>query len=149
MLKEIYEQKKVLYDTIDLFKSINSRIWDHIGFTEEYIASIEHITFVGCGTSWNAAAIAQYFFEKIALVPATSVRASEFRHQQIFLNKKNIYFFISQSGETADTLEALRYVTGADQATLAITNVASSSMVREAQRLFIDASSARNCGCLN
>ncbi|MFA6065841.1 MAG: glutamine--fructose-6-phosphate transaminase (isomerizing) [Candidatus Babeliaceae bacterium] len=133
MLKEIYEQKKVLHSTIDFLRSINVRMWDHVGFTNEYIASIDHITFIGCGSSWNAAAIARYVFEKVCLIPASVILASEFRHQSLFVNQKNLYCFISQSGETADTLEALRLVNESSQITMAVTNVASSSMVREAQ----------------
>jgi len=133
MLKEIYEQKKVLYDTVEFFKSISSRIWEHTGFGEEYIQSLRRIVFMACGTSFNASRIAQFFFEKIAHIQTISVRASEFKHAQLFVEPDMLFCAISQSGETADTLEALRMVKNLKGQTMAITNVPSSSMVREAQ----------------
>src|SRR5207253_2927284 len=83
-------------------------------------------------TSWHAARIAQFFFEQIAQVPTRVHLASEFRYMSFFPDKNNVFIAISQSGETADTLEALRLVNSLEYPTVALTNVSSSTMVREA-----------------
>ena len=132
MLKEIYEQKKVIYDTVHFFRSISSRIWEHIGLSSEFITGLQSINFIGCGTSWHAARIAQFFFEKIVMIPARTALASEFRYMPVFAEPNSLYIAVSQSGETADTLEAVRLINSINIPTIALTNVASSTMVREA-----------------
>ncbi len=132
MLKEIYDQKKVIYDTVSFLRSISPNIWDRIGLDPALIVKLSSIDFVGCGTSWHAGKIAQYFFESVVKIPAFVHLASEFRYSPFFPEKMDFLVAISQSGETADTLEALRMVSNENIPTIALTNVASSSMVREA-----------------
>lgn len=132
MLKEIYEQKTAIHASLNFFSSLRSHIWDQLGISATFAQSLESITFLGCGTSWHAARIGQFFFEKIALMPAKVMLASEFRYMPFFSDPKSLYIAISQSGETADTLEALRLINSLNLSTVALTNVASSTMVREA-----------------
>ena len=132
MLKEIYDQKNAIYSTVSFLRSITNRIWDHIGLSKEQAKNLDKLTLVGCGTSWHAARIAQFFFEQICLLPTRVNLASEFRYMSFFPEKNSAHIFISQSGETADTLEALRLVNAMDLPTIALTNVPSSTLVREA-----------------
>ncbi len=132
MLKEIYDQKNAIYSTVAFLRSIGGRIWDHLGLTKQQVKNLEHITLIGCGTSWHAARIAQFYFEQICHIPTRVHLSSEFRYMSFFPEKNSAYIFISQSGETADTLEALRLVNSMDLPTIALTNVPSSTMVREA-----------------
>ncbi len=131
MLKEIYEQKTAVAGTLDFLKSVSANVWDHLGLSLEQVCELDNISVIGCGTSWHAARIAQFFFEEICLVPTSVYLASEFRYMSFFPSKKSLYIAVSQSGETADTLEAIRFINSAELPTIAITNVASSSMVRE------------------
>jgi glucosamine--fructose-6-phosphate aminotransferase (isomerizing) len=132
MLKEIYEQKNVIASTVNFLKSLSANVWDHIGFTAQQAKDVQSLTLIGCGTSWHAARIAQFFFESICMVPTKVVLASEFRYSAFFAEKNSLFMTISQSGETADTLEALRMIGSMHLPTLALTNVPSSTMVREA-----------------
>ncbi len=132
MLKEIYDQKNAIYGTIAFLRSISNRIWDHIGLSKEQIKQLDKMILVGCGTSWHAAGIAKFYFEQICLLPTRVCLASEFRYESFFAEKNSAYIFISQSGETADTLESLRLVNSMDLPTIALTNVPSSTLVREA-----------------
>jgi glucosamine--fructose-6-phosphate aminotransferase (isomerizing) len=132
MLKEIYDQKSAIYGTVAFLRSISNRIWDHISLSKEQVKNLDKLILVGCGTSWHSARIAQFFFEQICLLPTRVSVASEFRYMSFFPEKNSAHIFISQSGETADTLESLRLVNGMDLPTIALTNVPSSTMVREA-----------------
>jgi glucosamine--fructose-6-phosphate aminotransferase (isomerizing) len=131
MLKEIYEQKSAIHDTINFLHSIHSRIWEDMGVDAAYIQQLESINFIGCGTSWHAGYIAQFFFESICMLRSRVYLASEFRYRTFFPEQKSLYIAISQSGETADTLEGIRLINGMSLHTTALTNVASSTMVRE------------------
>ncbi len=132
MLKEIYEQKRAIHATVDFLSTLSPDLWNHIDISAEQIRNLKTISLVGCGTSWHAARIAQFFFETICKLPTKVQLASEMRYMHFFKEPANMHIAISQSGETADTLEALRMVNDFDIPTLAITNVASSTMVREA-----------------
>jgi len=132
MLKEIYEQKNAISGTLEFLKSISANIWEHLGLSAQQAKNLETIVIVGCGTSWHAARIAQFFFEEVCMIPTRVLLASEFRYMHFFPSKKSVYIAVSQSGETADTLEAIRFLNAAQVPTVVITNVASSSMVREA-----------------
>ncbi len=132
MLKEIYDQKNAIYNSVIFLRSISTMIWDHVGLSKEQAKNLEKIILIGCGTSWHAARIAQFFFEQICLIPTRVHLASEFRYMSFFPERNSAYIFISQSGETADTLEALRMINGMHLPTIALTNVPSSTMVREA-----------------
>lgn len=156
MLKEIYEQKRAIMRTINFFNMIgcsnealaeaaldpiqtlqnpleyNDCIWHQLGVNKTQIKNLKSLNLVAAGTSWHAARIGQFFFEMIAKIPTHVYLASEFRYMPLFVDEETLYVMISQSGETADTLEALRLVNSFDMQTVTITNVASSSMVREA-----------------
>jgi len=132
MLKEIYEQKNAVYATVTYLRSITNRVWDHVSLTAEQVKNLDKIHLVACGTSWHAARIAQFYFEQICLLPARVHLASEFRYMPFFPERNAVFIAVSQSGETADTLEALRLVNSLDLSTIALTNVPSSTMVREA-----------------
>lgn len=132
MLKEIYEQKLAIYATVNFLASISNDLWNRFGVSADKILALEKISLIGCGTSWHAARIAQFFFETIAHVPTRVHLASEMRHMKFFDETNSMHIAISQSGETADTLEALRMVKKKGITTLALTNVASGTIVREA-----------------
>jgi len=137
MLKEIYEQKKSIDKTISFYKMIgnelnNAQIWDQLGLKPKTVKDIKSIHMVAAGTSWHSGKIAQFFFEKICNIPSHVHLASEFRYKKFFPEKNSIFIMISQSGETADTLECLRHVNSYKIPTIALTNVPSSTMVREA-----------------
>jgi glucosamine--fructose-6-phosphate aminotransferase (isomerizing) len=132
MLKEIYEQKTAIHDTVTFLHSIRNRIWDHLGLTVDQVLKLDRLHLIGCGTSWHAGLIAEYFFEQICMIPTEVHLASEFRYRHFFPDLQGAYIMISQSGETADTLEALRMINTVKLPTIALTNVASSTMVREA-----------------
>ena len=133
MLKEIYEQKNAIAKTVAGLRSLGSGLWDQLGTTAAKIENLKEISLLACGTSWHAARIAQFFFESISNIPVSVHLASEFRHQVFFPAQDTLYIFISQSGETADVLEALRLINEYDLLTVALTNVATSTVVREAK----------------
>lgn len=133
MLKEIYEQKSALVNTIASLQMLDSYVWNQLRVPVEKIQNIQGICLLACGTSWHAARIAQFFFESIMFVPVSVYLASEFRYMSFFPQENNMYIVISQSGETADTLEALRLINAhGGLSTIVVTNVATSTMVREA-----------------
>ena len=131
MLKEIYEQKKVVQDTVHKYHASSAQTAQQMGLTAQQFKDIARIRFVGCGTSWHAARVAQFFFESIAGIKTEVSLASEMRYMTYFPEKNSIAIAISQSGETADTLEALRYLNTAGMHTVVLVNVLSSTMVRE------------------
>ena len=124
MLKEIYDQKNAIYSTVAFFSSISNRIWDHVGLTKEQANNLERIDLIGCGTSWHAARIAQFFFEQICIFRPECILLQNLGICHSSRKKTVSYIFISQSGETADTLESLRLVNSMDLPTIALTNVA-------------------------
>jgi len=131
MLKEIYEQKHAIHETVYFCNSI--QVWNHMNITANAIRELDSLHLVGCGTSWHAGLIAQFFFEELANLPTKVSLASEFRYRSFFPEKKCLYIAISQSGETADTLECLGLINTHELPTVALVNVASSSMVRQAR----------------
>lgn len=133
MLKEMYEQKRVIHDTVTYCRTMSQDTWSRCGLDGNVISDLKQCTFLACGTSAHAAEIATFFFEQIALVRADVALSSEFRHRHFFVDEHALYCGVSQSGETADTLEALRMIHTTVLPTLAITNVPSSTMVRESQ----------------
>lgn len=132
MLKEIYEQKRVIADTVAKSRALGVSLDAQLGVSENYLQDLKEIVLIGCGTSWHSARIAQFFFELLCKIPVTVGLASEFKYQENFIGERALCIAISQSGETADTLEVLRLLKDAGQHTVALSNVASSSMVREA-----------------
>ena len=135
MEKEIYEQHKVLLETM------MGRVSDEfIGFDEvpkDFFTSIEEITICACGTSYHAGLSAKYLIERLAKIRTNVVFASEFRYANPVLHKNELFVCISQSGETADTLEALKLAKSSGLKTLAICNVDNSSIVREAHHTIL------------
>jgi glucosamine--fructose-6-phosphate aminotransferase (isomerizing) len=131
MLKEIYEQPTVIGDTLSSFINPATRSVAMPDLPIDF-AALPRLQMLACGTSWHAALIARYWFERLARLPVDVDIGSEFRYRTPQLPKGGAALAISQSGETADTLAALRLARELDQATLAIVNVAESTMAREA-----------------
>ena len=131
MLKEIYEQPTVIGDTLASFVNPASLEVSLPDLPVDF-AALPHLQLLACGSSWHAALIARYWFESIARVPAEVDIASEFRYRAPVLAEGGAALAISQSGETADTLAALRLARQLGQTALAIVNVAESTLAREA-----------------
>lgn len=131
MLKEIFEQPTVIGQTLNVYynPSTGKVAMPSLPFALE---SVKHITLVACGTSYYAGLVARYWFESLAKVPVDIDIASEFRYREPLLPTDGLTIAISQSGETADTLAALRYAKSRGQRTLAIVNMPESSMSHEA-----------------
>ncbi|MBK8906778.1 MAG: glutamine--fructose-6-phosphate transaminase (isomerizing) [Rhodospirillales bacterium] len=136
MLKEIYEQPAVIGDALHaLLNPWNFLVtMPKLSFDP---TKVSRITIVACGTSFHAGLVAKYWFERIARVPVEIDIASEFRYRGADLPQGGLAIFISQSGETADTLAALRYAKQQGQHTISIVNVAESSMARESEMVLL------------
>ncbi|GMN13282.1 glutamine--fructose-6-phosphate transaminase (isomerizing) [Altererythrobacter sp. MTPC7] len=134
MQKEIFEQPTVVAQTLASYvrQSDDSVALPQIDFD---LSSVKRITIVACGTSYYAGMVAKYWFEQFARVPVDVDVASEFRYREPVLEEGGLSLFISQSGETADTLAALRHCKQAGQTIAAVVNVPTSSMAREADLL--------------
>ncbi len=135
MLKEIHEQPRAVRDTLLGRMSLDTGDvhLDEMGPRAlEVIEKAERIQFLACGTSWHAGLIGQFFMEQLAGVPASTDYASEFRYRDPVVSKGTLVVAISQSGETADTLAAMREARSRGASVLAITNVAGSQVTREA-----------------
>lgn len=132
MLKEIYDEPQALEQTVGLRLKDGLPHFD-VGFPDDILLeSIEELHIVACGTAMNAGLVGKYIIEKLARIPVNVEIASEFRYRQPVLRKDSLVILLSQSGETADTLAALRYAKEAGIPTLAIVNVFGSSLAREA-----------------
>ncbi len=134
MQKEIFEQPTVVGQTLGSYihRADNSVALPQIDFD---ISAIKRVTIVACGTSFYAGMVAKYWFEQFARVPVDIDVASEFRYREPVLEAGGLSLFISQSGETADTLAALRHCKEAGQTIAVVVNVPTSSMAREADLL--------------
>ncbi len=130
MLKEIYEQPQVIGDTLNTMinQDMDTITLPNLPFD---LKDVTRMTIVACGTSYYAGLVAKYWIETIARVAVDIDVASEFRYRSPVLDKGGLALFISQSGETADTLAALRYCKEHGQKIVSIVNVAESSMARE------------------
>ena len=139
MQKEIYEQPNALINTMEGRVLHNNVIVDAIGNgAAEILEKVEHIQIVACGTSYNAGMTARYWFEALAGVSCDVEIASEFRYRKFVTRPNSLLVTISQSGETADTLAALRLAKEKGyMAALTICNVSSSSLVRESDLAFM------------
>ncbi|MBQ9034281.1 MAG: glutamine--fructose-6-phosphate transaminase (isomerizing) [Lachnospiraceae bacterium] len=136
MMKEIHEQPKAVQDTLD-YAIENGRVnLGKIGLTDELIKEITQIHIVACGSAWHVGTAAQYVIEDLARIPVRVELASEFRYRNPILNPNDLVVIISQSGETADSLAALREAKDRGIRTLAIVNVEGSSIAREADFVF-------------
>src|SRR5574344_460342 len=136
MLKEIYEQPKALTDTLRprLVKQGDKPVdikFDEVKFGDEW-KTAGRVLITACGTAYHAGVVARYAFEQFARVPVVVDVASEFRYRNPILRKDDIFIVVSQSGETADTLAALRLAKAAGAHVIAITNCVGSTVSREA-----------------
>ena len=136
MMKEIHEQPKALQDTLNSVVKDGTIDLSEMGLSEEEICDISQIYMVACGSAYHAAMSAQYVIEDLAKIPVRVELASEFRYRTLLLDKKGLVILVSQSGETADTLAALREAKSMGIRTLAIVNVVGSSIAREADNVF-------------
>jgi glucosamine--fructose-6-phosphate aminotransferase (isomerizing) len=130
MIKEIHEQPHVIkktqkYYDADYFLDFRNKLKDLTNDLDSFV-------FVGCGTAYHACLVAKYYFEQFTDIDVSCEYASELRYKNISTKKNSIYVFISQSGETMDTLMALKYVKSKGYTTIVVTNSLESTMVREA-----------------
>lgn len=133
MLKEIYEQPNAIRETIGAKFSQNSKCeFDELNFTKDFLSSINKIYIVACGTAMHAGLAGKNVFEKLCRITTEVDVASEFRYRDPLVDEKTLCIFISQSGETADTIAALKLCKNKGAKTLAISNVIGSSITREA-----------------
>ena len=133
MLKEIFEQPTAIRETIgSRFKLGEPCCFDDIDISKEYLKSVNKIFIVACGTAMHAGLVGKNIFEKLCQIPTEVDIASEFRYRDPIIDEKTLCIFVSQSGETADTLAALRLSKSKGARTLAITNVIGSTITREA-----------------
>ena len=133
MLKEIYEQPRAITETLNgRLKNGNVVFEEEINISDKEILEIEDIKIIGCGTSWHAALIGKFMFEELAKIPTDVEYASEFRYRSPILNPNTIVIAISQSGETADTIAALKEAKKLGVKTIAICNARGSSITRVA-----------------
>jgi glucosamine--fructose-6-phosphate aminotransferase (isomerizing) len=134
MLKEVYEQPRVIEDTLRgrIVKSNGDVVLEELGLTEAQIKALQKLTLVACGTSWHAALVGKFMIEELAGLPVEVDIASEFRYRDPLVGPGTLVMGISQSGETADTLAALRLAKQKGATVAAICNVVGSTMTREA-----------------
>ena len=136
MMKEIHEQPRAVEDTLDFAIEKGHINLGKIGITDEIIKDITQIHIVACGSAWHVGTAAQYVIEDLAKIPVRVELGSEFRYRNPILNPNDLVVIISQSGETADSLAALREAKDRGIRTLAIVNVEGSSIAREADHVF-------------
>jgi len=140
MLKEIYDQPQAIRDTLESKISHNEVYIESFGpNAKEVFSTIEHVKIIACGTSYNAGLVAMYWLEDIARVSCSVEVASEHRYRNSVTQRNTLFVTISQSGETADTLEALKAIKNKnpESVTLCICNTAESSLTRESKMVFL------------
>ncbi|MGN0987701.1 MAG: glutamine--fructose-6-phosphate transaminase (isomerizing) [Otoolea sp.] len=135
LLKEIYEQPKAVRDTISPRIQNGEVVIEELGMTEEEIRNIGKIMIVACGSAYHTGVMAKYIFEGIARVPVEVDLASEYRYRNPIFDRNTLVIIVSQSGETADSLAALRESKKNGQTVLGIVNVVGSSIAREADKV--------------
>lgn len=136
MLKEIHEQPKVVRDTINSVIKDGKIDFSSIGLADEEMQKISQIYIVACGSAYHVGMAVQYVIEDLTTIPVRVELASEFRYRKMTLVKDSLVIIISQSGETADSLAALREAKDKGIKTLGIVNVVGSSIAREADNVF-------------
>ena len=136
MIKEIHEQPKAVADTLNSVLHDGAINLSDVGLSEEEIKNISQIYIVACGSAYHVGMAAQYVLEDLARIPVRVELASEFRYRKPLLDKNGLAIIISQSGETADSLAALREAKSKGVRTLGIVNVIGSSIAREADNVF-------------
>ena len=137
MLKEIHEQPKAVRDTMSqrITADKNSISFDELAWDADYLNSFNKIYIVACGTAYHAGLVGKYYIEKLARVLVEVDVASEFRYRDPIVDEHTLLIVVSQSGETSDTLAALKESKRRGAKTLAITNVVGSSIAREADQV--------------
>lgn len=136
MMKEIHEQPKAIADTLNSVVKDGKIDLSAVGLTDEDIKNTSQIYIVACGSAYHTGVVTQYVMEDLARVPVRVEVASEFRYRRPILDKNGLVIIVSQSGETADTLAALREAKNQGVKTLGIVNVVGSSIAREADHVF-------------
>ena len=136
MMKEIHEQPKAIQDTLNSVIHDGQIDLSPVGLADEEIRDVSQLYMVACGSAWHVGMAAQYVFEDLARLPVRVELASEFRYRNLPLDPRGLVVVISQSGETADSLAALREAKARGVKTLAIVNVVGSSIAREADHVF-------------
>ena len=133
MIKEIYEQPRAIRETIGTRLSNDKKCeFDDINISKEYLSEISRIYIVACGTAMHAGLAVKPIFERLISVPVEVDIASEFRYRKPLIDKNTLIICISQSGETADTIAALKNAKACGSKTIAVSNVIGSSITREA-----------------
>lgn len=137
MIKEIYEQPKAIRETMSsrLAKDDSQIILDELKWTKQEVAAINKIVIVACGTAYHAGLVGKYYIENLARIPVEVDVASEFRYRLPLVDENTLAIFVSQSGETLDTMAAMKEAKRLGAKTLAITNVVGSSISREADQV--------------
>lgn len=137
MLKEIHEQPKAVRDTMSprIAKDNSAIVMDELKWNKEYLDSFNKIYIVACGTAYHAGLVGKYYIEKLVRVPVEVDVASEFRYREPIIDDRTLTIVVSQSGETSDTLAALKESKRLGAKTLAVTNVVGSSIAREADQV--------------
>lgn len=136
MMKEIHEQPKAIRDTINSVVRDGKIDLSGVGITEEEIQKLQQIYIVACGSAYHVGVAAQYVIEDLAQIPVRVELASEFRYRRMLFAPNSLVIIVSQSGETADSLAALREAKAHGVKTLAIVNVVGSTIAREADHVF-------------
>ncbi len=136
MIKEIHEQPKAISDTLNSVIKNGKIDLTEVGIDETTAKNIQNIIIVACGSAYHVGMVGQYVIESAARIPVRVELASEFRYRNPILNKNDLVIVISQSGETADSLAALRLAKSEGIETLGIVNVVGSSIAREADYVF-------------
>ena len=136
MIKEIHEQPKAVEDTISSVVKGDDIDLSGVGLTDDEIRNVSQITIVACGSAWHAGIVGQYVIEDLARIPVRVELASEYRYRNPIMDPSQLVVVISQSGETADSLAALREAKANGINTLGIVNVVGSSIAREADNVF-------------
>ena len=136
MIKEIHEQPAAVRDTLNSVLKDGRFDFSGAGLTDEILRSVSSVSIVACGSAWHVGMAAQYVLEELAELPVRVELASEFRYRKLLLDQNALVIVISQSGETADSLAALRAARAAGIRTLAVVNVVGSTIAREADNVF-------------
>ena len=136
MIKEIHEQPKAVEDTIASVIKGNDIDLSGVGLSDDDMKAVTQITIVACGSAWHAGMVGQYVIEDLARIPVRVELASEYRYRNPIMDPSQLVVVISQSGETADSLAALREAKANGIRTLAVVNVVGSSIAREADNVF-------------
>lgn len=135
MIKEIMEQPKALRDTIAPRIKDGDIVLDDVELTKEMLEKFSRVCIVACGSAYHVGVIAKYIIEKLVRIPTEAVVASEFRYSDPLVDENTLVIIISQSGETADTLEALKLAKRKGSTIISIVNVVGSSIANESQNV--------------